>query len=616
MAGLNVGCSRESLRGMASRLVLTVLAVICCCVCSYAADTDKPEYERFLKMRNEDLIDLSERYLSQDSMRSKAAEVLSVVTRRYYENPSDTAVRHSAVIAMRHLGNLQMSYDIDYRKAYRNLRTAQQIAEEDANNYQLSYIYNSLANLYHWASSGKDENNMGPQLLIDAADAALKSCNQDMMPIIALNMVSVSDGDSTLWHIYEGKIRDMLCREFSPGYEKAAEMVSHIVKSKEAILSGDVAAAENELLTANNVDIDDNYAERYHYAIVFMLLKIYKVSGQDEKALALLRTSLSEAVVNRHRDYELSLYKRIADIYESMNNIDSMETYTRRYQELENSFHNDKGFKNIEVINLIDEIDRINKEVEMFSFRQQEERRKRVVVISVLVVVIIALTAMVWIYINLRRNHRNLFLRNEEMIKREQSHQLVREKLLSDNKNLSERLKQLEPTINQVVSETVQKAFEKAAIYEESESSGDDDINNEANGNENLEALEETCDNGVADEQQLRLYTSILRVMEESDTIYNPGFSLKDLSALLGVPSRAVSRAINVCHNANFHTFLNEYRIREVTRLMHDLSTTNLTIESIAEQAGFKSRSSFSHLFKKTTGLTPTEYLKMARSRR
>ena len=38
------------------------------------------------------------------------------------------------------------------------------------------------------------------------------------------------------------------------------------------------------------------------------------------------------------------------------------------------------------------------------------------------------------------------------------------------------------------------------------------------------------------------------------------------------------------------------------------------TVEYIAEACGFRSRTSFASLFKKHTGLTPSEYWRMARS--
>ena len=41
----------------------------------------------------------------------------------------------------------------------------------------------------------------------------------------------------------------------------------------------------------------------------------------------------------------------------------------------------------------------------------------------------------------------------------------------------------------------------------------------------------------------------------------------------------------------------------------------NLTIEGIAHSVGFKARSSFFIAFKENTGMTPSEYMKIARSK-
>ena len=114
-------------------------------------------------------------------------------------------------------------------------------------------------------------------------------------------------------------------------------------------------------------------------------------------------------------------------------------------------------------------------------------------------------------------------------------------------------------------------------------------------------------------EQTVKLFSRIIDFMESSREIYKPKFSLSDLSSMLGVTPRSVSRAINICYHANFHQLLNDYRIREVSRIMHDEGSENLTIESLAEQGGFRSRTYFATIFKKGTGLTPSEYLKMAK---
>lgn len=101
--------------------------------------------------------------------------------------------------------------------------------------------------------------------------------------------------------------------------------------------------------------------------------------------------------------------------------------------------------------------------------------------------------------------------------------------------------------------------------------------------------------------------------MEESRDIYNIGFSLTELANMVGQPYRVISKAINIYYGDNFHQLLNKYRLREATRLMHESDARTLTIEAIAENAGFKSRTSFATLFKKSMGMTPSEYWRIAR---
>ena len=55
------------------------------------------------------------------------------------------------------------------------------------------------------------------------------------------------------------------------------------------------------------------------------------------------------------------------------------------------------------------------------------------------------------------------------------------------------------------------------------------------------------------------------------------------------------------------------YRIREACRRLSDPARSNLTIEAISDELGFRSRSNFNTVFKKITGLTPGSYQKFAR---
>ena len=86
--------------------------------------------------------------------------------------------------------------------------------------------------------------------------------------------------------------------------------------------------------------------------------------------------------------------------------------------------------------------------------------------------------------------------------------------------------------------------------------------------------------------------------------------SLEDLANYLEMPSRRVSFLINNVLNQNFMSFINSYRIRKATNKLANSEDKNETISEIMYDVGFNSKSSFNTLFKKQTGLTPTEYKK------
>ena len=70
-----------------------------------------------------------------------------------------------------------------------------------------------------------------------------------------------------------------------------------------------------------------------------------------------------------------------------------------------------------------------------------------------------------------------------------------------------------------------------------------------------------------------------------------------------------------IIQNRDFSTALQTFRIREACRRLSPRSEgfSNYTIEAVAESVGFRSRSNFHSIFKKITGLTPSQYQKLAR---
>lgn len=95
-----------------------------------------------------------------------------------------------------------------------------------------------------------------------------------------------------------------------------------------------------------------------------------------------------------------------------------------------------------------------------------------------------------------------------------------------------------------------------------------------------------------------RLKTKMLedRLFTESD------LSLRRLAEASRTTENHLSETFSQFLQTNFFNFVNEYRIKEAKRL---LSSTDLSITTIAVEVGFNSRSTFNSAFKKATGVTP-----------
>lgn len=100
----------------------------------------------------------------------------------------------------------------------------------------------------------------------------------------------------------------------------------------------------------------------------------------------------------------------------------------------------------------------------------------------------------------------------------------------------------------------------------------------------------------------------IQKIMEGDKPYTDPNLTLRKLAEYLEMNPKQLSGLINVSFQKNFYTYINEFRLEEVKKLLIDKDTGHLTIVAIAEKAGFNSKSTFNSYFKKETGMTPKQY--------
>ena len=109
--------------------------------------------------------------------------------------------------------------------------------------------------------------------------------------------------------------------------------------------------------------------------------------------------------------------------------------------------------------------------------------------------------------------------------------------------------------------------------------------------------------------EKMDLYATRVRSIMETEKPYlNPSFSLNDFAHLMDVSEKEMSEILKRGCDANFYNFVNQYRVNACKAMLIDPKYSHLTNFAIAEMAGFRSRSTFIHHFKKLEGMTPKAY--------
>lgn len=107
---------------------------------------------------------------------------------------------------------------------------------------------------------------------------------------------------------------------------------------------------------------------------------------------------------------------------------------------------------------------------------------------------------------------------------------------------------------------------------------------------------------------QLELIERIDALMQQEKLYRKCDLSVNDLAQRLGEQPRTISAAINASKQTNFKTYINELRVLEAKALLDEDKSNSRTIDAIASESGFSNRSSFYRVFKRSQGISPTDY--------
>lgn len=116
--------------------------------------------------------------------------------------------------------------------------------------------------------------------------------------------------------------------------------------------------------------------------------------------------------------------------------------------------------------------------------------------------------------------------------------------------------------------------------------------------------------NRLTEEECKELHKKLVAYVEKEKPYISPDLKMGDLASALDTSSHSLSYLLNQYLNQSYYDFINEYRVTQFKKMVADSQYSRYTLTALAELCGFSSRASFFRSFKKSTGVTPNEYIR------
>lgn len=526
----------------------------------------QPEYYyKWMSLPAEQLLQMGNRYSADNQAVDSALVCFTIVANRYREGMGD---KERELCARANIGKWYIYFFcfFDYAKSYESLSKAEELCSGFPR--ETARVFLNFGAMYQtMAEQGKDQKTLRKAL--DYYKKCFALCLQsgsDDVDMAFSNIVSVSTDLGELSRM--GKIYDQYVHLNAPQSNLVRRYAILLYQGNRFMAARQYAQAEACYRQQEQFTDATPAYRRYLFMAKINRAKARRLQGDPTAAVQLLNDALRLASATHMKDAELEIYDQLASLYASRGDVASDNLYRNRYLALKDTLLNYRQLMSVNEMRFVSSMKRVDEQM-----AQLEQRRQRQMVAAGVAVgaalLILCFLLVVW------RKNKRLQAQNKSLY----------EKTLATLRSEEQERKRRE-TLEQELAEAKDDAPQKREKYAYSTLSDDD-----------KQAIAER----------------ILRVMETQEEIYSPDFSVERLAELVGSRYKLVSQVINETYQVNFSTFLNEYRIKEACRRMSDKTHYgHLTIEAISQGVGFKARASFVNAFKKFTGLTPSQFLKMA----
>lgn len=538
---------------------------------------ESASYDSLIKINSDKSLDrltvLGYQSLEQDNY-DEALMLYSIVTAKGDDTLEGTQ-RREYIKALNNIGYIYLFDRFNPEKAYPYLLHARQLAESSGEDDLLGAILDNMAKVH---------DDFGDvEKAIELYNLAMKhvvEVDTEVSPVIQLmvfnDLINCAVAHDMVDRITPSlEIFDQLPLYSIPMGRYSKEMCEGLRLLSDKDMTGATSIIKNaEKYIDSKVD-----SMRYVTDHNLTVANLYHMRQMEDSARLYLNLALHNASRSQLSDRLPRIYRGMATVAAACG--DSSESCRMRLfaYEADDNLHSSKIYASLNTLEASQEIDGLNLRLREADIRH----RHRVTVIWILAVAMLLIGGLLALIV-IRNRHlasslRELVARHQASINAEEANARLR--------------KEYEDQIGSLQKE-LEKCSSSSATMEDSQ--------------------QRSLTLPVDENERLRIIGEVNEAFGNNPEIYEPDFSLERLAEVTATKPRYLSALLNDTMGKSFSVLLAEARVKRACTILlsPDFKKTK-TIESIAIEVGYKSRTHFTSVFKKITGVTPLQYVSMAK---
>jgi len=523
------------------------------------------QYNRWAKISTDELMDRAQDYLQNKGWVDSAMVCYSIVANRAQQDHQDNHSLNQIAIALNNVAYIYATYYYDYEKAYENLNQSVEMSMRYRFDNNLAYAYMNMASILDNSNSLYGESCFSSEALENtklAFAVAVKAQEWNVAVTSIYNMLDML-GNGADSRMIEPELARFKKLQLSDSVEMW-QCTRIFCQATEAFQAGRYQQALNfyDQMCLKAQQVTTN---RYQCIIKALQQKggVLAAMHRYNDAISCLRQVEQISLDNAMQRELISTYRMMTQVYADMGNQQMAEQLEYKYLKARDEFSLKSHAERIEKSRFLNELRRVNDQVSQIQAKHRRVHQLLLTVSLIAAIILIALLLLVRSNIKQRNYIRHLYEKNIQLL-------------------------EVKDATPQSAPQQIGKQEETAPKYQ-----------------------------GQLDQESKdRLFGQIKHVMDDMSIICKPDFSLQQLATLVGSNYKYVSQVINECYGKSFKQVLNEQRVSEACRILNDPDKSgHLTIEAIAANLGFNSRSNFTVTFKRITGISPSDFMKMAKEK-